>query len=194
MSSARIATVTTATTDAHLEGILALQRRNHVNAVARQVQDREGFVFVEHTLPMLQRLAAASPQAIALHEGRVVGYCLSMLPSLRHEVPVLAPMFWQFEHCQIRGRPLTAHRYVVGGQVCVDRDFRGQGLLARLYDQLRASLAPACDLCVTEIATRNVVSVRAHEKMGFEAIAHYDDGKEAWVIVAWDLATPAVVA
>ena len=51
-----MATVTTATTDAHLDGILALQRRNHVNAVASQVQDRGGFVFV--------------------------GYCLSMLPSL----------------------------------------------------------------------------------------------------------------
>jgi hypothetical protein len=38
------------------------------------------------------------------------------------------------------------------------------------------------------------VSVRSHEKMGFEEIARYDDGKEAWVIVAWDLATPAVVA
>ena len=26
---------------------------------------------------------AASPQAIALHDGRVVGYCLSLLPALR---------------------------------------------------------------------------------------------------------------
>src|SRR5687767_2451108 len=98
-------TITTATTDAHLEGILALQRRNHVNAVSGEVQDREGFVFVEHTLPMLQRLTTASPQAIALHEGRVVGYCLSMLPSLHHEVPILAPMFGQFERCTMRGRP-----------------------------------------------------------------------------------------
>ena len=185
----------TATTDAHLEGILALQRRNHVQAIPADVQSREGFVFVEHTLPMLQRLAAASPQAIALHEGRVVGYCLSMLPSLHHEVPILAPMFAQFGRCTVRGRPLDSHRYVVGGQVCVDREFRGQGLLARLYEQLRVSLAPACELCVTEIATRNVVSVRSHEKMGFEEIARYDDGKEAWVIVAWDFAVaPAAPA
>jgi GNAT superfamily N-acetyltransferase len=177
----------TATTDAHLEGILELQRRNHVHAVPADVQDREGFVFVEHTLPMLRRQAAASPQAIALADGRVVGYCLSLLPAMRDAVPVLAPMFEQFGRCTWRGRPLASHRYVVGGQVCVDRDFRGQGLLARLYDQLRVALAGSCELCVTEIATRNAVSVRAHEKMGFEAIAHYGDGREDWVIVAWDL-------
>jgi GNAT superfamily N-acetyltransferase len=184
--------VTTASTDAHLEGILALQRRNHVHAVAADVQDREGFVFVEHTLPLLATLRAASPQAIALVDDRVIGYCLSLPPSLQDRVPILAPMVEQFGRCAWRGLPLAQHRYVVGGQVCVDRDFRGQGLLARLYDQLRVCLATTTDLCVTEIATRNRVSVRAHEKMGFEPIAEYDDGREQWVIVAWDLARPAI--
>ena len=180
-------TITTASTDEHLEGILDLQRRNHVHAVPADVQSREGFVFVEHTVPLLARMRAASAQAIALDDdGRVVGYCLSLLPPLRDAVPILAPMFEQFERCRHRGRPLAEHRYVVGGQVCVDRDYRGQGLLAGLYDQLRIALAATCDLCVTEIATRNVVSVRAHEKMGFEAIAHYNDGREEWVIVAWE--------
>ena len=184
-------TLTTATTGAHLEGILALQRRNHVHAVPADVQSREGFVFVEHTLPLLERMRAASPQAIALAEGRVVGYCLSLLPSMRDAVPVLAPMFEQFGRCSIHGRPLAERRYVVGGQVCVDREFRGRGLLAGLYDQLRVALASTHELCVTEIATRNVVSVRAHEKMGFEAIAGYSDGREDWVIVAWDFASGA---
>jgi len=179
-------TITTASTDAHLEGILALQRRNHLQAVPDDVQSREGFVFVEHTLPLLRRMAAASPQAIALADDRVVGYCLSLPLALQAEVPSLAPMFEQFGRCAYRGRPLSEHRFVVGGQVCVDRDFRGQGLLARLYGQLRESLAHDCDLCVTEIATRNRVSVRAHEKMGFEAVAHYADANESWVIVAWD--------
>jgi GNAT superfamily N-acetyltransferase len=185
--------ITLATTDEHLEGILALQRRNHFHSVPADVQSREGFVFVQHTLPLLARMAAVSPQAIALHEGRVVGYCLSLPLSLQAEVPTLAPMFEQFARCTYRGRPLGEYRFVVGGQVCVDRDCRGQGLLARLYDQLRLSLAGHCELCVTEIATRNPVSVRAHEKMGFETIAGYDDGREAWVIVAWDMSRPAVM-
>ena len=184
-ATSKMITITTASTDAHLEGILALQRRNHLHAVPTDVQANEGFVFVEHTLLLLARMVAASPQAIALADGHVVGYCLSLPLSLSADVPTLAPMFEQFGRCSYRGRPLAAHRFVVGGQVCVDRDFRGKGLLARLYGQLRESLSGDCDLCVTEIATRNRVSVRAHEKMGFEAIATYDDGREQWVIVAW---------
>lgn len=75
----------------------------------------------------------------------------------------------------------------------MDREHRGNGLMARLYEQLRMSLGHAHDLCVTEIATRNRVSVRAHERMGFEVISTYSDPREEWVIVAWDLSRPAAI-
>jgi GNAT superfamily N-acetyltransferase len=190
--SKRMTEITIASTDQHLEQILELQRRYHASAVSAEVQSVEGFVFVEHTLPLLRRMAAESPQAIALSEGRVVGYCLSLPLSLQVEVPVLGPMFEQFRRCVYRGKPLSAYRFVVGGQVCVDREHRGKGLLARLYEQIRLSLGQSCDLCVTEIATRNRVSVRAHEKMGFEIISAYSEPREEWVIVAWDLTHPRI--
>jgi GNAT superfamily N-acetyltransferase len=186
-------TTAIASTDRHLEEILALQRRYHARSVSAEVQAVEGFVFAEHTLPLLRRMAAQSPQAIALSGGHVVGYCLSLPLSLQTELPSLAPMFEQFEACEYRGKPLSAYRYAVGGQVCVDREHRGKGLLARLYEQLRVSLGEDFDLCVTEIATRNRVSVRAHERMGFETISTYTDMHEEWVIVAWDLTRPAVL-
>ena len=184
--------ITIASTDQHFEEILELQRRYHASAVPAEVQSSEGFVFAKHTLPVLQRMAAESPQAIALSEGHVVGYCLSLPESLKEEVPSLVPMFEQFGRCTYRSKPLLSYRLIVGGQVCVDADYRGHGLLARLYDQLRIALSQDRDLCVTEIATRNRVSVRAHEKMGFEIISTYSDPSEEWVIVAWDLSRPKV--
>jgi GNAT superfamily N-acetyltransferase len=176
-----------ASTDRQFEEILSLQERCHARTVSADVQATEGFVFAEHTLPILRRMADRSPQAIAVSDGRVVGYGLSLPLSLQAEVPSLVPMFAQFEHTAYRGRPLLDHRIVVGGQVCVDRAHRGQGLLARLYAQLRGSLEPEVELCVTEIATRNHVSIRAHERMGFETVSTYSDASEAWAIVAWDL-------
>ena len=182
-----------ASTDRHFEEIVALQRRYHLSTLSPDVQNREGFVFAEHTPELLKRMAAQSPQAIAVSGGHVAGYCLTLPPSLQAEVPSLAPMFEHFGRCVYRRNPLSTYRYFVGGQVCVDREHRGQGLLARLYDRLRVSLTPSCQLCVTEIAVRNQVSVRAHEKMGFEIISRYADSREDWVIVAWDLSRPAVL-
>ncbi len=179
--------ITIATTDSHFDQILALQQRYIFRALSLEQQAAEGFVFAEHTAPILKQMAAELPQAIALHDEKVVGYCLSMPLSLAGEVKGLEPMFDQFARCNFRGQPLANYKIMVGGQVCVDREFRGQGLLSRLYNHVRQSLPPNYDLCVTEIASRNRISIRAHEKMGFEAIASYSDGQEDWVIVAWDL-------
>jgi len=186
-------TLTIASSDQHLEEILALQQRYLARAVSQEQQAFEGFVFAEHTVPLLRRMAAQAPQAIAVSDGRVVGYCLSMPLSLQAELPSLRPMFEQFGRCFYRQRPLCDYRLIVGGQVCVDRDHRGKGLLARLYEQVRTSLPSRHDLCVTEIATRNVVSIRAHGRMGFETVSTYSDEQEEWAIVAWDLSRPAVV-
>lgn len=187
-------TLTIASSDRHLEEILALQRRYSARALSPEQQSEEGFVFAEHTLPLLRRMAAAAPQAIALADDRVVGYCLALPLAMRDELPSLRPMFEAFERSVYRDRPLPDYRLIVGGQVCVDREYRGQGLLARLYEQVRVSLPFPCDLCVTEVALRNVVSLRAHERMGFQTISTYSDGREDWAIVAWDLSRPAVVA
>lgn len=183
--------LTIACTDQHFEQILALQRRYHLSRVSPELQSVEGFVFAEHTLPLLRRMAAESPQAIAVDGDRVVGYCLTLPMSVRDEVPSLAPMFDEFTNCFYRAKPLADYRYFVGGQVCVERDYRGQGLLARLYDTLRVTFAGERDLCVTDIATRNKVSMRAHERMGFERVHTYGDADGEWTIVAWDLARPA---
>lgn len=180
--------VSVAHSDSDLEQILALQRQNLRQALPIDEQNRQGFVYTQHDLPLLRRMASELPQAIAIAGGRIVGYCLALPVSLRREQPMLEPMFVQFDRCRYAGRPLPSYRFLIGGQVCVDRRYRGQGLLGRLYHEVRRSLPTPYELCVTEIATRNRTSLRAHAKVGFQRIMTYSDAGEDWTIVAWSLA------
>jgi L-amino acid N-acyltransferase YncA len=176
-----------ATTEKHFEQILELQRQNLIGTLSEEQQAREGFVFAEHTLSVLKKMATHLPQVVAFHEGKVVGYNLAMLSAMRDTLPSLIPMFDEFEKSQYKGRPLREYKFIVGGQVCVSREFRGQGLLKKLYHATRDSLPQDYQLCVTEIAVNNTVSLNAHKKMGFETIRSYFDGKTQWDIVAWEL-------
>lgn len=180
-----------ALTDADFTGIVDLQRRNLRQALTPQEQDAGGFVYLQHGVPLLRHMASRLPQAIAVADGRVVGYCLALAPELRAQMPDLEPMFVQFARCRYRGAPLSSHRFFVGGQVCVDRAYRGRGLAAQLYRQVRRSLPAPYEVCITEIAARNRASLASHENMGFQRILDYSDGQEDWVVVAWDLAGPA---
>jgi GNAT superfamily N-acetyltransferase len=176
------------------DGILALQQRYHLEAVAPEAHGTQGFVFARHTRDILARFAAELPQVVARHGDRIVGYTLAMPVSMRDALPELVPMFEQFDRAAFRGRPVREHRYMAGGQVCVAEEARGQGLIGRLYGECGRRLPAAYELCVTEISERNQVSIRAHLRYGFEVIGTYHDGVEPWAVVAWDLDRPGPAA
>jgi L-amino acid N-acyltransferase YncA len=176
-----------ASTEQHFEQILQLQKQNLLGAISEEQQAQQGFVFAEHTMSLLKMMAAHFPQVIAVSNGKVIGYNLAMPVSMKNEMPSLVPMFTEFERSKYKGRPLATYNFMVGGQVCVDKDFRGQGLLRRLYHETRNRLPSGYQLCVTEVSERNSVSLKAHQKMGFEVVSTYHDGKELWKVVVWDL-------
>jgi hypothetical protein len=180
-------TLQAAATDEHFAGILQLQRQNSYRSLSAEQQVQDGFVFAEHNLEVLKVMAGQVPQVIALQNDKVIGYTLAMTPFMENTVPALVPMFAEFKKCRYMDKPLTDYSFIVGGQVCVDQDFRGQQLLRRLYNGIRDLTQPAYRLCVTEIADRNQVSLKAHQKMGFEVIYNYEDENGLWHIVAWDM-------
>jgi len=185
MSSAIVFDV--ASTEEQFNQILQLQQENLVNLISVEQQAQHGFVFAEHTLPLLKRMATFLPQVIALSDNKVIGYNLALHVSMKHEVPKLIPMFHEFEQSNYKDRPLVTYKFVVGGQVCVDEKFRGQGLMSKLYHETRNRLPSGYELCVTEVSARNTISLKAHEKMGFEVVNTYHDGKELWRVVVWNL-------
>lgn len=172
-----------ASTDHEFEQILTLQRNNHLTAVQEMNQENQGFVFAQHTLELLKEMAEEEPQVIAINQGQVIGYNLAMPLAFRNKIPSLIPMFQEFDKVSYKGKALNEYRYIVGGQVCVSADFRGLGLLNRLYTETKNLLKDRYELCVTEIVSRNLVSMKSHLKAGFILASSYHDGSEHWNIV-----------
>jgi len=178
------------TSRADLEQILALQRDNLRTLVSADEAAREGFVTVGHTVEILERMHAIAPSVIARDGAELAGYALVMPIETRTLVPILDSMFRVFETLAWRGRPLSAWRYYVMGQICVARGHRGRGVVDALYREHRARYADRFELCVTEIATRNVRSMRVHARVGFEVATTYRDAHDEWAVVVWDWTAP----
>ncbi len=169
-----------------LEDILRLQRENLRDLVSAEEAQQQGFVTVAHTLEALERMHALAPSVLAREGVALAGYALVMPLATREAAPELAPMFAQFDALTWQGRPLSAYRYYVMGQVCVARAFRGQGVFDALYRGHREAYAGRFDFTVTEIATRNTRSMRAHERVGFQRLTTYRDALDEWAVVLWD--------
>jgi hypothetical protein len=179
-------TVAVTNTTQDLEQILSLQRTNLIAGLSTAEWKDQGFVTVEHTLDILQKMHDAAPSIIIKDNDRVVAYALAMLRDCSEMVPVLGPMFENFEKVKWNGKPLNEYRFYVMGQICIDKAYRGRGLFDLLYQKHKEVYSPKFDLLLTEIATRNTRSLRAHERVGFKQVNVYRDETDEWSVVIWD--------
>jgi hypothetical protein len=146
----------------------------------------QGFVTVQHDLPLLRSMNASARQIIARHGDRIIAYALVMRPEIKYMVPVLIPMFEMLDTLYYKGTPLPKTKYYVMGQICVDADFRGAGVFDGLYNKHREVYSREYDLCITEVSTRNLRSMKAHLRCGFKTIHTFSDATDEWNILLWD--------
>lgn len=178
--------ITKASSLEDLQGILDLQSENHLETLSEEEKNAQGFVTVKHEFEQLQEMNQIAPHIIALEEGKVVGYILAMTQLSKNLIPLLIPMFEQFDRLQLDGRSVSDYRLMVVGQVCVGKNHRGMGLFDRMYQAYKEAYAETYDFAITEIALSNSRSMTAHQRVGFKVIHEFEDETQAWAIVRWN--------
>jgi hypothetical protein len=111
-----------------------------------------------------------------------------MLNEHASSIPMLAPMFEQINTIHYKGELLQKVPYYIMGQVCVDKAYRGFGIIEGLYHTLREQTSSDFTYLLTEISAHNKRSQRAHARVGFQTIKEYRSGADNkdWQVVLWD--------
>jgi len=173
--------------DADLEGILRLQKINLAASLQADEILSQGFVTVDHSYDQLKRLNDFEKHIIVKDNDRVIGYLLAMTKDCRSDIPVLIPMFTEFDNINHAGKKISEYNYIAVGQVCIDKQYRGIGILDECYKYYKNCYSSKYDFAITEIARNNQRSLKAHSRIGFKEIYTFitPDHTE-WVVVLWD--------
>lgn len=169
-----------------LQQIMALQRVNHKLSLSAEERMQNGFVTLRHDLVQLHQMKESAPQVVARSTEGIIGFALVLLKEHSNMFPILLPMFEMFDETSYQGQILGNMSYYVMGQVCIDKNFRGQGIFQRLYLEHKRLLSSSFDLCLTEASVHNKPSMRAHQKVGFKTIKEYSDHTDDWAMLLWD--------
>ncbi len=161
-----------------LEQILDLQQRNSIPVLSEDEKQKEGFVTVAHTYELLYRMNEVCPHVIAKDGNKVVGYTLCMHPAFGDEIEVLKPMF-----AEIGSVLPISEKYIAMGQVCVDKNYRGQGVFRKLYEAMKAAIQPEFQSIITEVDAKNTRSLQAHYAVGFKDLKIYSSGGHDWHLI-----------
>ena len=178
---------TTAASKNDLKGILNLQKRNLARGLTKDEIQSQGFVTVDHSFEQLEVLNNYEKHVIAKDNEKLIGYLLAMTKRSRLDIAVLVPMFELFDTLPYNGKLVSEYNYLVVGQVCIDKAYRGQGILDHCYETYRQHYGSKYDFAITEIAATNSRSLKAHERVGFKKINTYvSPDQTEWSVVLWD--------
>jgi len=170
-----------------LQEILQLQNENHFSTLSKEEIASEGFLTCTHSLELLAEFNSIAPHVIAISKNTIVGYLLTMTSIAEEKMLQLRPMFLEFKKVFYNSRKIEEYNYLIIGQVCIKKEFRGQDILEKCYHLYKTVYRNRFDFAITEIDLYNQRSLRAHLKLGFKEIHRYfsPNGRE-WCIVILD--------
>lgn len=174
-------------TNQELKGILSLLESNLAINVPDEIEDKEGFLTVAYSFADLQRMHDTDPAIIAKDKDQVIAYVLALNPVIKSDFPILVPLLELFDKISYKGNPVSTYNYLIIGQACIHKDYRGKGVFKKIYAAYNARFRDKFDFAISEIATRNKRSMNAHSRIGFIPVHEYTgpDGVQ-WTVVILD--------
>ena len=114
------------------------------------------------------------------------GYIVVSSIELNRQFPLVAAMIDSFPKIIYKGKLLVDYNAIISGPVCIDKNYRGKGILANLIENIKKFLQRkiSCpELLITLISGENSRSIRAHEKAGMKVISQFKFDKSIFFIL-----------
>ena len=170
-----------------MAAILDLQSANFIGNLAPS-ERQAGFLSIECSLAQLEAMAADVGIIVACEDGRLAGYLCASSCEFNRQFPLLARMIEQFGRMSVRSRLLACSRVFIYGPVCIDRPYRGRGVLGGLYQTLKNTVAGRFDVGVAFVAKENAHSLRAHvEQLTMEHVGDFGYSGKDYHILAFEV-------
>jgi hypothetical protein len=172
--------------DDELVQIAALSRDNMPSAIPDDLKEKEGYVTWPYSIEDLRAIHQISPSIVVKDGNKVVAYVVILLQEAEKVYQPLKDMMETLGSLNYQGKSVYDYSIYMLGQDCVQRDYRGRGIIKLLFDFQKEHLAPHFELAISAISVHNPLSQRIHEKLGAKTIYVLHDATDTWNIVLWD--------
>ena len=167
-----------------LPEIARIQDANCVSNLSRE-QREDGFLSVVFSASQFVAMHREIPMVVADCGHNLGGYMCGCTLASGAGVPLLGRMISLFPRTLYKGRPLDQYPAFIYGPVCVDRAYRGKGVIEGLFGAFLAQLAGRYDVGALFVSLENPRSLNAHiHKLGMRKLCHFSfSGKEYGLLV-----------
>lgn len=155
------------------------------------VELQNGFLSARFTSEEIDEMAQDLGIIVARSSDRIVGFVCASRREWHGQPPMAKRMWTVFAHTLFHGRPLNEQDVFIYGPVCIDVQYRGQGLLQALYGALNCELCAQYEAGMCFVAEENQRSLRAHTNgLGMTDVGHFIHNESRYHALAFRVAEP----
>lgn len=171
---------------ADFEGILRLQHQNLLTTLKGEDLS-QGFLSIEFTREQLHKVNNELGIFVAVQDKTVIGYLMAETAEFAIGSPLIAHMLRRLNNIVIDDITLSCCFFVYG-PVCIERQYRGQGILEGLFGIMKETLRADYDVGIAFVSQQNLRSHQAHTaKLGMRVIDEFKFGGERYHTLAFRL-------
>jgi hypothetical protein len=168
--------------------ILSLQENN----LYRNLNEKErenGFVTTPFTTKQIEDIIKQNGIFIAENENNlIIAYAFAGTWEYFEQWEIFNFMVSRFPKLSFKNKAITVVNSFQYGPVCIDKLYRGKGLLNLIFEEMRIEFIKKFPISITFINRVNVISEKAHtQKLGWEIIDEFEFNNNKYIGLAFDM-------
>ncbi|PKH67565.1 GNAT family acetyltransferase [Flavobacterium sp. ALD4] len=173
-----------------IDGILALQELYLISNLSDKEKEA-GFVTTPFTTPQLVEIMAHEGLFIAKDNSKIIAYIFAGSWSFFSQWPIFNHITAQFHELKFLDFDITTTHTFQYGPICIDKEYRGKGLINFFFEFMRIHMVKKYPLSLTFINKINIPSTKAHtEKLKWTIIADFQFNNNNYYILAYGMNQP----
>ncbi|MDY0281213.1 MAG: hypothetical protein RBR35_11715 [Salinivirgaceae bacterium] len=171
-----------------IEGVLALQVKNLYSKLT-ETERKNGFVTTPFTTPQIKEIITQNGLFVAENESNIiVAYAFAGSWTYFEQWEIFNFMVSRFPKLSFKEHKITTENSFQYGPVCIDKNYRGNGLLNLIFEEMRLEFIKKYPISVTFINKINAISTKAHtQKLGWEILGEFEFNNNIYIELAFDM-------
>ncbi len=174
-------------TRADIQGILSLQERNLFSNLTEKERET-GFVTTPFTVNQIEDIIKQNGVFIAENEKNIIAYAFAGSWKYFEQWEIFSVMVARFPKLSFNNSNISTKISFQYGPVCIDKQYRGTGLLQVIFEEMRIEFVKKYPISITFINKVNVISEKAHtRKLGWTIIDEFTFNNNNYIALAFDM-------
>jgi hypothetical protein len=177
-----------------IEGVLDLQKLYLVSNLSEE-EKKAGFVTTPFSVDQLTFVINNGGLFLAKDNAKTIAYIFAESWGFFSQYPIFEHMIRLFPKLSFLDFGINTTNSFQYGPICIDKEYRGKGLINSLFEFMRIHIEKRYPLAVTFINKTNAPSLKAHtEKLKWTVIGDFEFNNNNYFILAYEMNKTALTA